>query len=90
MGKSDGRPNVGYVNAAKCIELVMNNGWDPVAKCEMGLKTGDPNTFTSIKDFEEALHKQIVHFVKIMCEAYKGLRNARSLCTKGICICFGN
>ena len=70
MGKSDGRPNVGYVNAAKCIELVMNNGWDPVAKCEMGLKTGDPNTFTSIKDFEEALHKQIVHFVKIMCEAY--------------------
>lgn len=48
QGKSDGRPNVGYVNAAKCIELVMNNGWDPVAKCEMGLKTGDPNTFTSI------------------------------------------
>lgn len=70
QGKSDGRPNVGYVNAAKCIELVLNNGWDPVAKCEMGLKTGDPNTFTSIKDFEEALHKQIVHFVKVMCEAY--------------------
>ncbi len=70
QGKSDGRPNVGYVNAAKCIELVLNNGWDPVAKCEMGLKTGDPSTFTSIKDFEEALHKQIVHFVKVMCEAY--------------------
>lgn len=70
QGKSDGRPNVGYVNAAKCIELVMNNGYDPVAKCQMGLKTGDPNTFTSIKDFEEALHKQIVHFVKVMCEAY--------------------
>lgn len=70
QGKSDGRPNVGYVNAAKCIELVMNNGYDPVAKCEMGLKTGDPNTFTSIQDFEDALHKQIVHFVKIMCEAY--------------------
>lgn len=70
QGKSDGRPNVGYVNAAKCIELVLNNGWDPVAKCEMGLKTGDPDTFTSIKDFEEALHKQIVHFVKVMCEAY--------------------
>ena len=47
-----------------------NNGYDPVAKCQMGLKTGDPDTFTSIKDFEEALHKQIVHFVKIMCEAY--------------------
>lgn len=70
QGKSDGRPNVGYVNAAKCIELVLNNGWDPVAKCEMGLKTGDPSTFTSIKDFEDALHKQIVHFVKVMCEAY--------------------
>ena len=70
QGKSDGRPNVGYVNAAKCIELVMNNGWDPVAKCEMGLKTGDPNTFTSIKDFEDALHKQIKFFVKMMCEAY--------------------
>ena len=70
QGKSDGRPNVGYVNAAKCIELVLNNGWDPVAKCEMGLKTGDPATFTCIQDFEEALHKQIVHFVKVMCEAY--------------------
>lgn len=70
QGKSDGRPNVGYVNAAKCIELVLNNGWDPVAKCEMGLKTGDPSTFTSIKDFEDALHKQIVHFVEIMCDAY--------------------
>ena len=70
QGKSDGRPNVGYVNAAKCIELVMNNGWDPVAKCEMGLKTGDPNKFTSIKDFEEALHKQIVHFVEVMCKEY--------------------
>lgn len=70
QGKSDGRPNVGYVNAAKCIELVLNNGYDPVAKCDMGLKTGDPDTFTSIRDFEEALHKQIVHFVKIMCEAY--------------------
>lgn len=70
QGKSDGRPNVGYVNAAKCIELVLNNGYDPVAGCEMGLKTGDPDTFTSIKDFEDALHKQIVHFVKVMCEAY--------------------
>ncbi len=70
QGKSDGRPNVGYVNAAKCIELVMNNGWDPVANCEMGLKTGDPNTFTSIEDFEKALHKQIQYFVKLMCEAY--------------------
>ena len=70
QGKSDSRPNVGYVNAAKCIELVMNNGWDPVAKCELGLKTGDPDTFTSIKDFEDALHKQIKHFVKVMCENY--------------------
>lgn len=70
QGKSDGRPNVGYVNAAKCIELVLNNGWDPVAKCELGLKTGDPATFTCIEDFEKALHAQIVHFVKVMCEAY--------------------
>lgn len=70
QGKSDGRPNVGYINAAKCIELVMNNGWDPVAGCEMGLKTGDPETFTCIGDFEEALHKQIRHFADIMCQAY--------------------
>ena len=81
QGKSDGRPNVGYVNAAKCIELVMNNGWDPVAKCEMGVKTGDPNTFTSIKDFEDALHKQIVHFVKVMCEAYTKVCAAHAVYT---------
>ena len=70
QGKSDGRPNVGYVNAAKCIELVMNNGYDPVYKCELGVKTGNPDTFTCIEDFEKALHTQIVHFVKVMCEAY--------------------
>ena len=70
QGKSDGRPNVGYINAAKCIELVMNNGYDPVAGCEMGLKTGDPETFTCIEDFEEALHKQIRHFADIMYQAY--------------------
>ena len=70
QGKSDGRPNVGYINAAKCIELVMNNGWDPVAKCEMGLKTGDPDTFTCIGDFEEALHKQIRYFAEMICKAY--------------------
>ncbi len=70
QGKSDGRPLVGYVNAAKCIELVLNNGWDPVAKCEMGLKTGDPAEFKSMKEFEAAFHKQMTHFVGIMCEEF--------------------
>ena len=70
QGKSDGRPNVGYINAAKCIELVMNNGWDPLTKCQIGLKTGDPNTFAKIEDFEEALHKQIRYFAAMMCKAY--------------------
>lgn len=70
QGKSDGRPNVGYVNAAKCIELVLNNGWDPVAGCKLGIETGDPKTFSGIKDFEDALHRQIQHFVRVMCENY--------------------
>ena len=81
QGKSDGRPNVGYVNAAKCIELVMNNGWDPVAKCQMGLKTGDPDTFTCIEDFQDALHKQIKYFVGIMCRAYTKVCAAHAVYT---------
>ena len=29
QGHSDGRPNVGYINVAKCVQLVLNNGYDP-------------------------------------------------------------
>ena len=43
----------------------MNNGWDPVAKCEMGLKTGDPNTSVSYTHLDvykrQAASNEVIH-----------------------------
>ena len=38
-GKSDGRPVVGYINGLKIIELILNNGVDPLTGKQIGLKT---------------------------------------------------
>ena len=69
-GCSDGRPNVGYVNMTKCLELVLNNGCDPVGKCQIGLKTGELSTFRSIEDIIQALNKQIAYFIKRVTDGY--------------------
>jgi formate C-acetyltransferase len=54
-----GHPVEGQPNLGKVIELVMNNGFDPRTKKQIGPKSGDPEKF---KDFEElyaAFEKQL-------------------------------
>ncbi|MFC1971121.1 pyruvate formate lyase family protein, partial [Chloroflexota bacterium] len=46
------------INGAKIFELVLYNGFDPRSKKQLGLKTGDPRTFTGIEDWIEAWKKQ--------------------------------
>jgi formate C-acetyltransferase len=55
----------GYFNLVKILELTLHNGFDPLTKKQVGLKTGDPTTFTSYNDFFEAYQKQVKHFVDI-------------------------
>lgn len=65
-GYSDGRPTVGYVNLLKCLELVLHNGTDPITGKQLGVKTGELETITTLDSLMQALFTQIDHFVDLM------------------------
>lgn len=69
-GKTDGRPVVGYINTVKLVEFVVNDGIDPLSGKQVGLKTGDPNSFQTFGEFMDAYRKQMEYFTKLMCDAY--------------------
>ena len=49
----------GTSNGAKLIELVFNNGSDPMTRVQFGPKTGEVESLTSYEKFYEAFHKQL-------------------------------
>lgn len=55
----------GYLNTPKILEITLNNGYDPIAKKQLGLKTGNPRTFTSFQQLYDAWHQQMVYFVNL-------------------------
>jgi pyruvate formate-lyase/glycerol dehydratase family glycyl radical enzyme len=69
-GTTDGSPDAGYVNAPKMLELVLHNGFDPISKEQLGLKTGELSDFKSIEDIMEAVKKQTVHFYGLIRDGY--------------------
>jgi formate C-acetyltransferase len=55
----------GYFNMPKVMEITLNNGIDPRTGQQIGLKTGDPTTFTTFDQFFAAYRQQLNHFVNI-------------------------
>ncbi|MHA1743990.1 MAG: trans-4-hydroxy-L-proline dehydratase [Candidatus Heimdallarchaeota archaeon] len=55
----------GYFNLVKILEITLFNGFDPRTKKQIGLKTGDPQTFQTFEELLEAFKKQVNHFVDI-------------------------
>lgn len=55
----------GYLNLPKILEITLNNGFDPISKKQIGLKTGDAKRFSKYEDLFEAFKKQLKHFVDI-------------------------
>ena len=55
----------GYLNTPKILEITLNNGIDPMTGKKLGLKTGDPRTFTTYEQLYEAYHQQMVSFVNM-------------------------
>jgi len=55
----------GYLNLAKCLELTLNDGVNPLSGKQIGLRTGDPTQFKSFNDLMEAFRKQVEHFVNL-------------------------
>ena len=69
-GKTDGRPVVGYVNAVKAVELLLNNGTDPLTGKQIGLRTGDIGGFRSFDEVLTAFDTQMKYFIKLMLDGY--------------------
>ncbi|MDR1950836.1 MAG: formate C-acetyltransferase/glycerol dehydratase family glycyl radical enzyme, partial [Bacteroidales bacterium] len=55
----------GYFNLPKILEITLHNGFDPRTKKQLGLKTGNPESFQSMNDVLQAFKKQVEHFAKI-------------------------
>lgn len=55
----------GYLNTPKILEITLNDGFDPISKKQLGLKTGDPRLFKTFNELYDAWHKQMVYFVNL-------------------------
>jgi trans-4-hydroxy-L-proline dehydratase len=55
----------GYFNLTKILEITLNNGVDPKTGKEIGIQTGDPNTFQTFDELIEAYKKQIKYFADV-------------------------
>lgn len=55
----------GYFNLPKILEIVLNNGIDPLTGRETGIRTGDPQGFSDYRTLLEAFRKQLKHFADI-------------------------
>lgn len=53
----------GYLNVPKVLEITLNNGFDPVSGQQVGIETGDPNTFDSFEALYAAFRRQLEYVV---------------------------
>ncbi|MDD3139183.1 MAG: glycyl radical protein [Lachnospiraceae bacterium] len=58
----------GYFNIPKIFELTLNNGYDKIAKKQLGLKTGYATDFNTYEELREAFQKQVKYFIDIKVE----------------------
>ena len=65
-GKSDPRPNIGYVNLPKILEITLNNGRNPKTGELVGKETGDPRTFTDFAKLWRAYEEQIDYAIELL------------------------
>jgi formate C-acetyltransferase len=55
----------GYLNVPKILELVLNDGVDPITGRRVGLNTGDPREFKDFDALYEAFGKQLNYIVDL-------------------------
>lgn len=65
-GKSDPRPNIGYVNLPKILEITVNNGKNPKTGELVGKETGDPRRFTDFNELWRAYEEQINYAIELL------------------------
>jgi len=55
----------GYFNLVKVLELTMHNGVDPNSGKQIGIASGETESFNTYEEFFEAYKKQLKHFIDI-------------------------
>lgn len=55
----------GYFNIPKILEITLHNGFDPRTEKQIGLQTGNPESFKSFEELYNAFEKQLNHFIDI-------------------------
>jgi pyruvate formate-lyase/glycerol dehydratase family glycyl radical enzyme len=55
----------GYFNLPKVLELTLNNGFDPIGKKQLGLKTGFAEDFKTYEEVFDAFKKQLHYFINV-------------------------
>jgi len=55
----------GYLNVPKVLELVLNNGRDPLTGELVGLETGDPLAFATFDELYDAFERQLKYIVDV-------------------------
>lgn len=55
----------GYFNLVKILEIILNNGIDPLTNKQVGLITGDPRSFKTYNELLEAYSKQLKYFIDV-------------------------
>lgn len=68
--RSVGTPN-GVINLAKCLELALHDGWDPVAGRQAGPHTGTADRFTTFEDLWRAYATQLETLLAALAEQEK-------------------
>lgn len=58
--------NSGYFNFLKCLEITLNNGFDPFTKKQVGPKTGEAGLFKTYEELMDAFKKQMAYAMKLM------------------------
>jgi formate C-acetyltransferase len=61
-GTTQGFYNAGYVCFAKCLELALHNGVDPITGLDIGPHTGELEDFTTFEDMMQAYYAQFDYF----------------------------
>lgn len=56
--------SAGHYNLGSAVEFAVTNGIHLKSGKQVGLKTGDASTFTSVKEFEDAVYAQVRYLLK--------------------------
>jgi formate C-acetyltransferase len=55
----------GYFNLVKVLELTLHNGVDPKSGRQIGMESGDPASWKSFRDLQDAFIRQLEYFIDI-------------------------